>query len=452
MKLPQKAAILVLAIFFFQISLLRGQEPKIIRLSWQKAVQSAVNDNLSLQIFRTGLRQQQVNRRKATYNFLPQLTFSSSGTKNIERPEFVFNVNGREQRFIIGSRYNIIHSLDLNVPLFLGGSRFSNLKLQKNLQKSLNEELQGKEADTVLLTLRNYFEALLDLNLIRVNTEADRVARENFRQVQSAYRQGTTSKLDLLRAKARASATIPALLSARNRFKLALQQLKQNLNIAPGDSLVLEDSLQTANFWNPSRNADEAALVREALQNRPEIHGAQWAIEAARNRRRLRMSAFFPDIVFNASLQQQAQVENIFPKGDEYTRIKRVSIAFQWPLFQSGQRFLDYQKASIEAEKFTIQKKLIEQNIAVEIHQAWYNYQDARARLQALRDSKDASEESLRTANLYFTQGLATQLDVIAAQLEVTRSKTELLKGIFQYNISQLQLMHATGRLNQIWK
>jgi len=131
MKLPQKVATLVLAIFLFQTSLLSGQESKIIRLSWQKAAQSAVSDNLSLQILRTGLHQQQANRRKATYNFLPQLTFTSSGTKNIERPEFVFNVNGREQRFIIGSRYNIIHSLDLNVPLFLGGSRFTDLKLQK---------------------------------------------------------------------------------------------------------------------------------------------------------------------------------------------------------------------------------------------------------------------------------------------------------------------------------
>ena len=452
MNNSKRAAILILAFFLLQISTLRGQEPKIIRLSWRKVAQNTVTDNLSLQIFRTGLRRQHVDRRKAKFNFLPQLTFSSIGTKNIERPEFVFNVNGREQRFIIGSRYNIIHSLDLNVPLFLGGSRFTNLKLQKNLEKSLNQELQGKEADTVLLTLKNYFEALLNRNLIRVNAEADRVARENFRQVQSAYRQGTASKLDLLRAKARASATVPALLTARNRFKLSLQQLKLNLNITAGDSLVLEDSLHVTNFWIPSQKEREASLVQEALRNRPEVKGAQWAIEAALNRRRLRMAAFLPDIVFDASLQQQAQVENLFPRGDKYTRIKRVAISFQWPLFQSGQRFLDYQKAGIEAKKFTIQKKLIKQTIAMEIHQAWFNYQDARARLKALRDSKDASEESLRAANLYFKQGLATQLDVIAAQLEVTRSKTELLKGIFQYNISQLQLLHATGKLNQIWR
>ena len=54
------------------------------------------------------------------------------------------------QSFAVGSPYNFQHSLSLSLPIFTGGSRWFNFDIQKNIRKSLKEELEGKEEETVL--------------------------------------------------------------------------------------------------------------------------------------------------------------------------------------------------------------------------------------------------------------------------------------------------------------
>ena len=64
----------------------------------------------------------------------------------------------------------------------------------------------------------------------------------------------------------------------------------------------------------------------------------------------------------------------------------------------------------------------------------------------------EESKESMRISSLMYGNGMGTQLDVLNAQLIYTKSSAEYLQGIYNYNISQLQLLNAVGLMDKIWE
>ena len=86
------------------------------------------------------------------------------------------------------------------------------------------------------------------------------------------------------------------------------------------------------------------------------------------------------------------------------------------------------------------------------IEQSYYKYIEVKKKLSSLKETLKQAKESLRISNLLYEQGMSTQLDVLNAQLLYTNSKTDYQQGIYDYNVSQLKLMQAIGKLNSIWK
>ena len=72
--------------------------------------------------------------------------------------------------------------------------------------------------------------------------------------------------------------------------------------------------------------------------------------------------------------------------------------------------------------------------------------------MRSLKDALDQFNESLRISNLLYAQGMSNQLDVLNAQLLYTKSKSDYLQGIYNYNVNQLALLKSVGLLDKIWK
>ena len=213
-----KKMILLFSILFIAVSGLYGQNKKqIIYLSWKNVVDISRKDNLSLKSKSLDNDIQNLETWKSLSYFLPNLSYTAIMQKNVELPVFVF----MGQSFVVGTPYNFQHSLILSLPLFTGGSRWYNYDIQKSIQKSLSEELKGKEEETVLNSIQAYFGIILANELMKSASEAVTVAEKNLDQVQKFYKAGTATELDLQRAKAQYTASLPVLESASSNKKLS---------------------------------------------------------------------------------------------------------------------------------------------------------------------------------------------------------------------------------------
>lgn len=423
-------------------------EKNIVYLSWKSVVDISLKDNLSLKSTSLDYELQNLETWKSLTYFLPSLTYQGIVQKNVELPVFVF----MGQKFAVGTPYNFQHTLSLSLPIFTGGTRWFNYDIQKSIKKSLGEELRGKEEETVLNSIQAYYGIILAKEMAKSAEEALNVAKENLEQVQKFYNAGTATELDLQRAKAQYSSTLPALESALSNKKLSVLRMKSLLNISLNDSLIVLDSLDKAEFLDEYSKISIEEFKTLSKENRNDIKALEYQQEATKIGEKLALGQFSPTIAISASVDHSAPLENSKVRWDDYIRSKSVTLSVIWPLFEGGKKILDYQIAKIKSDQMDLLLKQTRFAVDMDIEQNYNSYIEASKSIQSLKDALEQFKESLRISNLLYEQGMSSQLDVLNAQLLYTKSKNEYLQGIYNYNISQLALLKSVGLLDKIWK
>ena len=437
-------------IIFFSLSTIFSQskEKRIIEISLDKVIGISQRDNLSLKSKQLEFDSQNLEVWKSYSYFLPTLSYTGIATNNVELPVFVF----MGTRFTVGTKFAFQHSVDLTLPIFTGGSRWFNSKIQTSLRKSLAEELKGKEQEVVLQALQAYFGIMLANSFFKTAEEAVSVSKANFEQVQKFYRAGTATELDLQRAKAQYASTLPQYENAKAEKLLSMQRLKFLLNISLSDSLIITDTLDKKDFLKEIKfsNLDELKLL--SSENRSDIKSLQYKLSATQQGEMIALGKFTPTIAASANLAHQAQLDNSNVRWDDYIRSKSISVSLSMPLFEGGRKIIEYQQAKIQTEQMKLALEQADKARLLDVEENFYKYNESVQNLENLKEAMLQSNESLRLANLLYEQGMTTQLDALNAQLLKTSSLTQYYQGIFNYNVSQLNLLYSVGLLNRIWE
>jgi outer membrane protein len=83
--------------------------------------------------------------------------------------------------------------------------------------------------------------------------------------------------------------------------------------------------------------------------------------------------------------------------------------------------------------------------VQVEVRRALSSLEAATELVRSARQSVAQAEEALRIAQVRYTAGAATQLDLFKVQVEVTTARTSQISALHSYNVSVAQLQRATG-------
>lgn len=438
-----------LLLMFAVCSIVCGQgDRRIIYLSWKNVVDRSLKDNLSLKSKSLDYDVQNLETWKSLTYFMPSLNYQGSAQKYFEIP--IVTLGG--QSFPFGVPYTYQHSLNLTLPLFTGGSRWFNYSIQKNIRKSLNEELQGKEEETVSNSMQAYYGIMLADGLAKSAQEAVAVAKQNLDQVQKFYNAGAAKELDYQRAKAQYSSTLPVLESALANKQLSAQRLKSLLDIPLTDSLVVSDSLERTEFLNRYSTASLEDFKTLSKEHRNDIKALEYQKEAVGGGQKMALSQFAPTIAIVASVAHTAMLDYSNVSWSDYNRSQAIVLSLSWPLFDGGRSILDWQIAKIKSDQMDLLVKQAHQGTELDVEQNYYHFIETSKSLQSLKDALDQFKESLRISNVLYAQGMSNQLDVLNAQLLYTKSEMDYLQGVYSYNVSQLALLKSAGVLDTIWK
>jgi outer membrane protein len=425
----------------------QSEQKRVIHLSLDEVINISKDDNLSLKSKLLEYDYQDLEVWKSYSNFLPSLNYQGLATNNLELPVFVF----MGQEFTVGTKYTFQHSLDLSLPLFTGGSRWFNMNIQSDIHKSLSEELKGKEQEVVLQSLQAFYGIILANSLYETAAEAVEVSKNNLEQVKKYYTAGTATELDLQRAKAQYAASLPGFEKAKAEKIMSSQRLKFLLNIPFEDSLIVTDSLNQKDFLNEFRSYSLDELKKISEENRSDIKSLNYKLAATKESENIALGNFTPIIAASANVAHQAQLGNSHVMWNDYIRSKSISLSVIWPLFEGGRKILNYQQAKIQTEQMEIMLEQADKGRILDVEENYYNFNESGKNLESLKEAMLQSKESLRLSNLLYKEGMSTQLDVLNAQLLNTSNRTQYYQGIFNYNISQLNLLYSMGVLSKIW-
>ncbi|MGB2843374.1 MAG: TolC family protein, partial [Candidatus Aminicenantaceae bacterium] len=272
----------------------------------------------------------------------------------------------------------------------------------------------------------------------KVAEEAVEVAEKHYKNVKSLFEVGMASKFDLLRSEVEVANLKPQLIKARNNLKIAELRLKMLLGLDLSQPVEIKGDIT----YEPFEPDQEECLIK-ALQNRPEISQLKYQKQMAGEMLKLARASSLPSLALAGAYNFWADQFNF--NKDAWQNYYVVNLVFTIPIFNgfSTSARVAQSKAMIRELGFT--KRGLVDMVKFEVRQALLKLNEAKESLLSQGKNVEQAQESLRIAELNFSEGMATTLDVSSVQAALTMAKTNYLQALYDYVISLAQLEKAMG-------
>jgi outer membrane protein len=366
---------------------------------------------------------------EARSGFLPSLT--SSGLYDKRQTQSETNLRQED--------YNAILRLDQN--LYTGGAVTSQVAIaQLNIDKA-NYELQ-EIVSRVTMDVRIAFnELLLNRAKVHVREESVRVLDEELSNQQERLSAGIVSKLNVQRAEVALANERPELFNAQTELKNSYLRLSElfGTDVHPGAQappFEISGELQ----YRPNHPDLNNCLAR-ADASRPVIKARQKDIAIEDRQYVLDRSASRPHVRAFSGYEMYSERDPAV--GPEFNYGGVVGINATWNIFDGFATKGRMQATRARREAAVEALAAARRSVASEVRSAFFDLQQAERVLESETKNVQTADEALEMAKGNFAAGLGTQLDVLQAASDVTRTRTTRLTAIYLHNVALARLAHA---------
>ncbi|HSJ08877.1 MAG TPA: TolC family protein [Longimicrobiales bacterium] len=333
----------------------------------------------------------------------------------------------------------------VNQPVFAGGRIRSGIQIAQHAEEAAAASLDETRADVLLQVREAYYTALLATESEQIVETSVALAEQHLARVQLLLENGQASELDALRAEVELENLRPQLVQARNGHALALLNLKRLVNV-PMDAplrlttpLVVSDGAQEiARAALPTLAQAESQLARRAA-----VRAAEQQVEIRREQVDIAKAALLPSVALTANLSRQAFPGGFIPKDwqDDWN----VGFAVQWPLFQGFRRGAEIDAAQAQVRQAELQVDQLRESVRLQYEQSLGELERARAQIEAASRTASQAQRVYELTELRYNEGLATQLDVSQARLQLQQARTNFANALHDFYLARARAERALG-------
>jgi outer membrane protein len=333
-------------------------------------------------------------------------------------------------------------SLRVVQNLYTGGASASQLTIAR-----LNEEKRALEyqalVNRVSMDVRTaYYDVLLNRAKIRVREQSVRVYEEELNAQRERLTAGLVGTLNVSRAEVALANEQPELIDAQTRLQNSELRLAQLLGLgASGKPVSAETSGQ---LQYAPKHPDLNECLAYADVTRPEIRARQIDLEIEdaqlvldRSESRPRVEAFAGYEVYS---ERDPEV------GPEFNHGWIVGLNGTWHIFDGHATKGRMQATQARREAAVYALEAAKLSASSDVRSAFLDLQQAERVLQSETRNVQNADEALEIAKANLGAGLGTQLDVLQAASDVTRTRTTRLSAIYLHNVALAKLARATAR------
>lgn len=403
------------------------------------ALRLARAENLDVQIAQKRLDEAHANRDSALLQFFPWISPGVTARRHEGRTQAV------DGTLLDADKQSIAPGATLTAQLDLGDGIFKNL-VAKQLVNAASLGLDAQRQDTTLSAAQGYFELAKTKAVVEVVREALRTSEGYGAQLHAAVAAGVVFKGDELRVQTQSERYRVALSQAQEQQRIASARLAQILHLDPTIELAPTDS-ELVPITLVETTGDLQALVRQALEARPELKQNQALVAAAREARR---GAVYGPLI--PSLGVQAFLGEFGGgQGDatgNYGASRDYYVGLSWRIGPGG--LFDFSRinvsqARLETAELTALKT--SDDVARQVVEGYTRVRSLSDQILASRQSLSSATETLRLTRERKQLGVGIVLEDIQAQQELVRARADYLSVIAEFNKAQYLLSKVLGNL-----
>jgi len=309
----------------------------------------------------------------------------------------------------------------------------------------IGKQAQGQETENVTLAIEyvvteSFYRLIEADENMKVAKNALEQRREFEQLTRAFYEAGKVTKLDFFRASSQASEAEQAVVEAENARQLAgmilAKTMGSDLDSASAAAIRISNGLTDAAF----PVLDFEALWKQAQEANAEIKKLDLEIAQSKKLIQAAKADYFPEI----SLQGSTGKRHRDRGGSEGEWLGGVFMEF--PIFEGGLTRAQVAKASSQNMQLVELKRNRIDELRVELKDAIRGLENARQGLVTARQMIQADTEGYNSSLALYKYGKATGLDVLQAQVDLTRSRFALISYQVAGTIAQARIKQITGR------
>ena len=329
--------------------------------------------------------------------------------------------------------------------LYTGGAVTSQVAIARlNLEKE-NFELQAV-LNRVTMDVRIAFnEILLNRAKVGVHEQSVAVLQEELKTQQDRLRAGLAGQLNVGRAEVALANERTESIDAQTQLKNSYLRLGELLGPSfgpnsPNSQFEVSGQLE----YQPHRPDLNECLAR-ADRERPEIRADQIDIGIENRQADLDKSELRPHVEVFSGYEVYNQTDPTIHPEVNYGYV--VGLNAKWHIFDgfATKGRLQATHARRDAAVQTLEAMRL--SVASEVRSAFLDLEQADHVLESETKNVETACESLEIAKANLSAGLGTQLDILQAAADVTRTRTTRLSAIYLHNMALERLARACATL-----
>lgn len=329
------------------------------------------------------------------------------------------------------------HNFQLTIPLYTGGRYENQIERAGYALNSADMSLEYTKQDTRYQAAQAYFRVLEYNENIKVQQEAVNVLQRHLDTLQIQYEVGTIARGDMLQTSVQLANYKQQLNSAWGNYESAVATLNNIIGLPVDTVLVTNETLDDTPY---SLNEDEC--LDYALAHRPEGIVADYRIKQAEARIGETKSGYRPTI--NAHATASMAGEKWF-KSDHTAEYWQIGVDMNWSIFDNGVTAAQVNEAKAEKRKAESQKVQQMDAIKLDVHNAYIELMTAEKNIAVAANTLKDAETFYAIAQVRYTEGVDTNLNVMEAQRRLTEAKSNYNNALYNYNVSKAKMEKAIG-------
>jgi outer membrane protein TolC len=336
--------------------------------------------------------------------------------------------------------------IQLVQSIYEGGKMLAAVRAARLIKEQSLLDYQTVVDDTLLSTRLAYYDVLLAAQQIVVHEASVDLLTKELEDQERRYDAGTVPHFNVLRAQVEVANERPALIQARNNYRIAKNNLANLLGYnLPRDiwediPLNLTDQLDDRPY-----QVDLPEAIEQALGNRTELAALRKAEALQRENVIAAKAGYKPTFqVFAGYSWYNTQfTPPVVITHDLYGW--NAGAQLSWDIFDGMLTRGKVMQAEALQDKSRTDVEDKGRQIELEVRTAYSQFIEAREVLDSQKTVQAEAEEALREAQARADAGTGTQLDVLDAQTSLTQARTTEVQALHDYAAARARLERAIG-------
>ncbi len=414
---------------------------EVVTLDLATTIQQALEKNYDVQVAR------------AQYDAAKAVVGQAGAAKNPK-----FNISGQSERS--GGKVKVMtpigtQKVDLpgtpknatgvkvgvSLPIYTGGLASGSLEMARFGEEVAAAKLLEVQENVKLKAATAYFNVLKARNMAKVADQAVDDLNRHLTTVNLQYKVGVAAKSDVLATKVVLANSQTSQIQAHNAVNLSQAALAQILTLPVNTKIEIKDK----DFAYVEHDITLDSATDYALLHRPELKQAVLGEAAAKAGIKVARSGDKPMVQVTASdswghQSPEPAAQNPMARPTGTATNWAVGVQASWNLWDGGTTANKIKEAIAKEKSAAATKSNAITGIQLEVRQAYLNLKEAEGTIHSSQAAVEQGEENFRIASLRYSAGVGTNLDVLDAELNLNKARTNYISALYNYNVNTATL------------